>query len=303
MKLLKKCKYIVALALFTGLSAQASGVNINTARGQVVLKQSPAKVASYDLSALDTLDALGVSVGATINKQYMDYLKKAAKNSVVVGDIKNPDIEKLHAYQPDLVIVGGRTSGKYNDVKKVFPQTIDMTLDNNQLFEDGFKRLEDYGKLFNKVAQANQIKNKLHNLIKDTKKIAKNKGTGLILLVTGNKIAAYGAQSRLGWIHRTLHIEEADKNIKVARHGQPVSFEYINKLNPDWIFVLDRGAAIGKEGLSAATVLDNPLVRNTTAWKKGQVVYFSAAAYLAPGGVRQMEKDVSTIKTAFEKSK
>lgn len=298
---MKYLKTLLAGALFTALSAQAADVSISTARGEVSLPQNPAKVAVYDLSALDTLTALGVKVGATIEKQYVPYLQEAAKGMTHVGGIKTPDIEALHAYQPDLVIVGGRTASKYDEVKKFFPNTIDMSLDGSKLEAEAITRLESYGKLFNKTAEADAIKSQLDQLFDEVKTLAKDKGDGLIVLVNGNKVSAYGPKSRLGWIHRSLGIAEADKNIEDASHGQPISFEYIQKTNPDWLFVLDRGAAIGKEGESAASVLDNPLVGQTTAWKKGQVVYFSGAAYLAPGGVRQMEIDAGAIKAAFEK--
>lgn len=297
---MKILKPLLVGALFTALSAQAADVNIQTARGDVTLAQNPAKIAVYDLSALDSIDALGVNIGASLDEK-LDYLNPVIEKAVHVGDIFKPDIEALNAYQPNFVVIGGRSADTYNDVKKYFPNTVDMTLNNLNLFEDGLQRIEDYGKLFNKTAEADALKAKLTQLISDTQKVTKNKGKGLILLISGNKISAYGPKSRLGWVHTKLGVAEADKDIKDGRHGQPVSFEYIKKTNPDWLFVLDRGAAIGKEGISAAQVLDNPLVADTTAWKKGQVVYFSAAAYLAPGGARQIEKDVSTIKAAFEK--
>lgn len=299
---MKFLKYLLIATALVTTGTQAADTTITTARGAVTLPQNPAKIAVYDLSALDTIDALGVKVGATIAKQFgIDYLENAAKGSTVVGEIFEPDLEALHAYQPDLVIVGGRTAKKLDVVKKYFPNTIDMSLDGGKLVSESLARLDSYGKLFNKTAEADAIKTKLSKLFDEVKTLAKDKGNGLIVLVNGNKMSAYGPKSRLGWIHRALGIAEADKTIKDAAHGQPISFEYLQKTNPDWLFILDRGAAIGAEGDAAAVLLDNPLVGQTTAWKNGQVVYFSGAAYLAPGGVRQMEQDAQTIKAAFEK--
>ena len=104
-----------------------------------------------------------------------------------------------------------------------------------------------------------------------------------MLLVNGGKLSAFGAQSRLGgWIHGDIGIKPVDASIKEGSHGQPVSFEYVKEKNPDWLFVLDRTAAIGEEGQAAKDVLDNPLIAETTAWKKGQVVYLLPETYLAP---------------------
>lgn len=297
---MKLIKTILLSTLFAVANVQAAEVNITTARGELNVSKHPAKIAVYDLAAVDSLDALGVKVGASIGES-IDYLEDVLKKAKVVGTIFKPDIEALHAYKPDLVIVGGRTASKYADLQKYFKNTLDMSIDNSKLFADSLQRISDYGKLFDKQKEAQALVGKLNKLIDETKALAKNRGNGLILLVTGNKISAYGSKSRLGWIHGSLGVGEADKNIKASGHGQPVSFEYIKDLNPDWLFVLDRGAAIGKEGLAAATVLDNPLVATTTAWKKSQVVYFSPAAYLAQGGARQIEIDVARVKAAFSK--
>jgi len=44
--------------------------------------------------------------------------------------------------------------------------------------------------------------------------------------------------------------------------------------DPDWLFVIDRDAAIGTEGAQpAAQVLDNELMHQTKAWQQGHVVY------------------------------
>ena len=81
----------------------------------------------------------------------------------------------------------------------------------------------------------------------------------------------------------------------------PISFEYIKEKNPDWLFVLDRSAAIGEEGKAAKDVLDNPLVAESTAWKKGQVVYLDSSAYLAAGGAQQLQTVAKQAAEAFKK--
>ena len=36
----------------------------------------------------------------------------------------------------------------------------------------------------------------------------------------------------------------------------------------EWLFVIDRSAAIGEDSIGAKAVLDNKLVAQTTAWRK-----------------------------------
>ena len=115
-------------------------------------------------------------------------------------------------------------------------------------------------------------------------------------------MSAYGKNSRYGYLHTTFGIPMADEHIQEARHGQPISFEYLQKTNPDWLFVLDRTSAVGEEGKSAQMVLDNPLIHKTTAWQKGQIVYLSPDSYLAFGGYYQWHKDAQIILDAFNKT-
>ncbi|OOH89669.1 enterochelin ABC transporter substrate-binding protein [Pasteurellaceae bacterium 15-036681] len=286
--------------LMTIGSVFAKEVTIPTARGNVTIDAPPAKIAVYDTGSIDTLHALGVKVDGIANAvKVLPYAKSTFDNATFVGTVFEPDLEALHALKPDLIIVGTRSAKKFDDVSAI-AQTIDMTDNGDKLIEDGLKRLDSFGKLFDKQEQADKLKTEIETLYKETQQAVKGKGNGLIIMVNGGKISAFGSGYRLSWIHNSLGIPMADDSIKIAGHGKPVSFEFIQKLNPDWLFVMDRIASIGQEGKSAQEVLDNALIHQTKAWKNGHIVYLSNASYLAPGGIEQLRMDLTNIKQAFE---
>lgn len=281
--------------------ALAKDVTIPTARGNVTLSNNPARIAVFDTGSLDTLQALGVTIDGVPDLKILPYLKPTVEKSTAnIGTLFEPNLEALYALKPELIIVGTRSAKKFDEVSRI-AKTIDMTDNGDKLVESSIQRIDSFGKLFNKEAEANKLKIEINTLYEQTRAVVKDKGNGLIILVNGGKISAFGSGSRLSWIHEGLGIPMADTSIKAAGHGQPVLFEFIQKLNPDWLFVLDRIAAIGEEGKTAQQVLDNELVRQTKAWKNGNVIYLSSASYLAPGGYEQIKMDLSAIKTAFEK--
>lgn len=295
-------KTLLALSCITiAVSTYAKEITIPTARGEVTLAASPAKIAVYDTGSLDTLQALGVKVdGAADVSKILPYLNPTLEKAKNVGTIFEPNLEALNELKPDLIIVGTRTAKKFDDVSAI-GQTIDLTDNGNKLIESGLQRIESFGKLFNKQTEADKLKTEIDTLFKQTKEAVKGKGNGLIILVNGGKISAFGKGYRLSFIHEDLGVPMADANINGSGHGQPISFEFIEKTNPDWLFVLDRLSAIGQEGKSAKEVLDNELIHHTNAWKNGNIVYLSSASYLAPGGAEQLKMDLNNIKSAFEK--
>jgi iron complex transport system substrate-binding protein len=140
----------------------------------------------------------------------------------------------------------------------------------------------------------------LQRSIGELKTTASKSGRGLLVLTTGGKMSAYGPGSRFGAIHTEFGVTPAVEKLDTANHGQAISFEFILETNPDWLFVLDRDAAIGREGQSARQFLDNDIVRRTTAWQKNQVVYLDAANwYLVGGGLQALQQNVDGIKTAL----
>ena len=96
----------------------------------------------------------------------------------------------------------------------------------------------------------------------------------------------------------------ASPDISPATHGQPINSEFILETNPDWLFVIDRDAAIGSEGKAARRILDNELVRQTKAWKKNQVAYLDSTDWylLAADSLSALHRAIDQIARAFDKA-
>ena len=291
-----------ASAVSAAVAENADGVTVETARGEVSVPQNPQRVAAYDLGMIDTLTALGVPVGAVPESIRLDYVNAAVKEAKPVGTLFEPDMEALNAFQPQLIITGSRTAKAYEQLSQLAP-TIEMTADTTNMRQSAENRIDAFAKIFGKEAEAAKLKKAIDDSFASAKAAAEGKGKGLIILVNGGKMSAFGADSRFGWIHKDVGVPTVDDDIKEGSHGQPVSFEYVKQQNPDWLFVFDRGAAIGQEGESAQKVLDNPLVAETNAWKNGHVVYLLPENYLAAGGAQQLLNSTKQVREAFEAAK
>ena len=280
-------------------ATSAATLTVPTARGDAVVPKNPERIAVYDWAALDTLTELGVDVGATTAPVRVDYLQPAFDKAATVGTLFEPDYEALHRYNPQL---GGPSAEAYEQLAKN-TTTIDLTVDNGNIRTSGEKQMETLARIFGKEARAAELKAQIDALFAQTREAAKGKGRGLVLSVTGNKVSAFGTQSRLAsWIHGDIGLPSVDESLRSEGHGQPVSFEYIKEKNPDWIFIIDRTAAIGQEGPAAVEVLDNALVRGTNAWKRKQIIVMPAANYIVAGGARQLIQAAEQLKAAFEKA-
>lgn len=285
------------------VAPQAGEVTIKTATGEMALPANPHPLAVYDMTAMQNLAALGVPVeGLPANLRGNNLKAPNTPESTDIGTLFEPNLEALNALQPKAVFVGSRMAEKGEEIAKVAP-VVNLTIDTKNVYEATKQQLTDFGKLFNKQNEAATAISEIDKAIEETKAAVAGKGNGLAILVNGNKLSAYGENSRYGFLHTTFGIPMADSNIEEARHGQPISFEYLQKVDPDWLFVLDRGVAIGEEGQSAEEVLNNPLMQNTKAWKNKQIVYLSADSYLAFGGYYQWLTDAQIVRDAFNAKK
>lgn len=291
----------ISFALAAALAGpiRAETVTIETATGPSEVTSQPEIVAVFDMAALDSIDALGVTVDGVPRPYYLPYLDAEAGEAQAVGTLFEPDFEALAVLAPDLIVAGGRSSTQVTALSRIAP-TIDMTIGEGDLVEEARARIAAYGLIFGRAAEAEALSGSLSAKIDEARRSVAGQGNALILLTNGGKISAYGASSRFGWLHRALDLPEAYPGLDARNHGEAVSFEFVAEANPDWIFVIDRGAAIGASGEAAAATLDNPLVAGTKAGEQEQIVYLDAGPiYIAGGGVQSMMGTLDEVIAAF----
>lgn len=283
-------------------TASAAEIRVEHDRGETVLKDIPKKVIVLDLASLDTLDAIAVPVQGTVGSMLPTYLQKySGGNSIDAGSLFDPNYEALSAAQPDLIITGGRSSAKYDALAKIAP-TINLDTDDKDYLASAIRNAETLGTILGKREAVAERVEKLKASTEALKDKGRKVGRGLIVLTTGGHMSAYGPGSRFGVLHDDFGVTPAAAKLSTALHGEPISNEFILKTNPDWLFIVDRDAAIGKSGQAAARMLDNELVRRTNAWKQGQVVYLDPVDwYMVGGGLTSMQRKVDQLLEAFNR--
>ncbi|MFH6787126.1 MULTISPECIES: siderophore ABC transporter substrate-binding protein [Methylobacterium] len=279
----------------------AAEITVRHASGQTVLPAPPKKIVVFDLAALDTLDALGIPVlGVPGGAKPPSLAQYDASRYRRMGTLWEPDYEALNEAGPDLIVVGGRSGPRYAALSRLAP-TIDLSSDPADPLGSELRNIRTLARLFGKEAEAEARIARIESTIATIHDKAGKAGTALFVLSTGGRLSAFGRGSRFGLLHGALGFRPAAPDLDAGIHGQPVSFEFIAKTDPDWLFVLDRDAAIGARGQPARQLLDNELVRQTKAWREGRVVYVDAASwYLAAGGLRSLETVVDQIAAALD---
>lgn len=70
--------------------------------------------------------------------------------------------------------------------------------------------------------------------------------------------------------------------------------------NPDYLFVIDRGAVVGGKS-SAKQVVENEMIKTTKAYKENHVVYLDPNYwYLSGGGLISVSEMVKEVGAAFK---
>ncbi|GAB2697402.1 siderophore ABC transporter substrate-binding protein [Paenibacillus thermoaerophilus] len=285
-------------------SAAPQELTIKHQLGEAKVKVNPQKVLVFDYGALDTLDKLGVNVTGVAQKNVPPYLSKYKDAKYEnIGTLQEPDYEKISALKPDLILISGRQQTAYPELNKIAP-TVYVGVDNKNYMESFKTNMRTIGQIFGKTAEVEAELTNIDKAVEEVKaKAAASGKNGLIVLANEGAISAFGPGSRFGLIHDVLGVPAAEKNLDSSTpHGQSVSFEFIAEKNPDYLFVIDRGAAVGgTQGANAKALIENELVKKTKAYANNNIVYLDQNYwYLSGGGLLSVAEMIGEINKALE---
>ena len=281
-------------------TAASEKITIEHKYGKVEIDKNPEKVVVFDFGILDTLEELGVEVAGLPQAAIPSYLEKYADEKYTnVGSLKEPDFEAIHAMQPDVIFISARQAELYDQFAEIAP-TVFVELDYTKYMESFEKNMNLVADIFDKKEEVAGALEEINATVEEVNKMAsENSKKGLIVLANEGKVSAYGPSSRFGIIHDVYGFGAADEKIEVSTHGQSITMEYIMETNPDVLFVIDRNTAVGGEA-GAEKVIENELVKKTTAYKEDKIIYLDPDTwYLSGGGLKSVKLMAEEIEAAL----
>ncbi len=270
--------------------------------GTTVIGKLPQRVVALDMNEVDFLDQLGVPV-AGMPKDFVPRFLARYKDAPGVEDtgaIVQPNLERVHAARPDLILITSLQAKHYQELSEIAP-TIHFDVDyrNSQTrhVEVIKEHLVTLGRIFAREDLARRKAAELDAKIEETRRITEGRNEkALIVLHNNGAFSSFGVQSRYGFVFAALGVAPAGPMPPSGLHGQPVSSEFIQQANPDVIYIVDRTAVMEHRQALTAESLSNPLLRRTNAWKNGRVVFADPEAWYvtaaSPTSLKRVADDV-----------
>lgn len=275
-------------ALFLGTAA-AAPLSVRHAGGAASLPAAPRRAVVYDLGALDALHALGVPASAVAGvprAQLPRYLDSFAQRPAA-GGLFEPDYEALSRLAPDLIIVGGRSAGKAEVLGRIAP-TLDLSVSGKHMLADIERNIATLALLFGRQAQGRALVQRIHAELQGLRAQASQAAPGLLLMAVNDKLLPQAPGSRFGFLFDVFGARSALSAAQLPARGTAYGFDDVARLDPEWIYVIDRNTATGQaagggEIMASRKVFDNARIHATAAGRKGQVVFLDPKGWYLMG--------------------
>lgn len=264
---------------------------------------NPETIVAFEMATVDTIGSLGGEVDGAPLDSVPEYLQGyLADDAFNAGTLFEADLIEIEAQQPDLIIIGGRSSGLDEDLSAIAP-TIDLGISGTYT-ETLERNVTFLGQVLGAEEAAEAALTELAAGIEEASAAAAAAGTGLGVMVSGGELSALAPSSgggsanvRGGLIYDVFGVEPVVADIESATHGEPISFEFLLEHDPDTLWVVDRDVATGEaEEGAAAAVLDNEIVHQTSAYANDRIVYLDPVVwYIVYGGITTTQMMIDDV--------
>ena len=261
-------------------SEEAGTINFK----DVTLDAMPEKIVVFDYGFLDTLDTLGVEgiVGVAKGNFPENIAKYAGDEYGNAGSLKGPLLEDIAEMDPDVIFISGRQSTFYEELKEIAPVVFVGATQED--YWNTFKASVDIAaQLFDKEEEAKAELAKFDTALEEVKALAGSYDNILVSMYNEGKLSGFSTNSRFGYIYDVYGFTPVTEDIESSSHGSNFSYEAVLEFNPQALFVIDRTAATGGESNIEAD-FENDIIKQTTAYKNGKIVYLDGALWYLGGG-------------------
>lgn len=257
--------------------------------------KNPERVVILDFACLDVIDYIGEGdsvVGcATTEISYLTKYSPTSENGIInVGTIKEASMENIVLADPDIIFIGGRLSAQYDALNEI-ATTVYLATDTSLTLDTNTANIAtEVAKIYGKEEQVSNATATYSSRINTINTFA-NDSRALVTMVSGTSINVLTNSGRCGIIGTICGFDNlANSTAADSTHGDTITYEYLLSTNPDYIFVMDRNAITGDSTSSAKDLVENDVVKQTSAYKNGHIVYLenSNVWYTAEGGIQAL---------------
>lgn len=284
--------------LTLGMAFQASAqVNFKYQDQSISLEKAPKTLAVYEISALDTLNALGLDVQLVPKASFSGSLSHYEQDQYIkAGTLFEPDLAVLKKAQPDLIIIGGRSASKANSLNSIAP-TLNLSPNTSNYMVDLKERSLTLAQAFGKQKIAQEKLEHIAHLQAELKTKTQGK-SAMMLFAVGENFMPHAENDRFGFVYDFAGFksvlglsEKSDAPRAEAGSPEALKAEMANiqrieaavTKNPDYIIVLDRGAVNTQKYTAQHNIVKHPSLKNAQAVKDNKVIYVNADAWYITG--------------------
>lgn len=258
------------------------------ARGETAVPSHPQRVVVLTNEATDMVLALGITpVGAVKSWEgdpYYDYLADAMAEVPVVGDEMQPNLEKIVALQPDLILGSQVRQGQiYDSLQAIAPTVFSETIG-----ESWEENLRLYGQALNRDAEAKQLLVDWQARVAQLRQrfTERNIQISLVRFLSGGA-RIYLKDSFPGQIVEEVGLQRPPSQAS-GGFAQDVSFEQIPQMDADAMFYFTyTGENTSQaEGNRSNPWLSHPLWQQLGVVERGKTYAVSDVVWTTAGGIQ-----------------